>query len=360
MSRATVIDVDLHLAERPADLAPYCDLPWRHVLRDGSVPPWNQARLVHPFLGVPPPAAPAPARSAAELRERMDGLGVEAALVLPGPLAKLGVLPTDPYAVALASAYNRWLAEAWLADGDRLFGAVIAAPQDPEAASREIERYAAHERVRAVFLPVAGLDPMLGDARYDPIYAAAEAAGHPVVLHSGIELMLPDSPHVITQFSTQLEQLALSHPLMAMGTLVHMVGRGVLARFPELRLVFLESGVSWLGHMMLRMDKEYSENRRDVPFYTDRVSGVIKRQVWVGTQPIERGGSADGLETLIGLSCGVERVLYGSHWPYADFDPPERVAGALASEGARRRVLEENARELFGIPARSGQSVASS
>ena len=124
------------------------------------------------------------------------------------------------------------------------------------------------------------------------------------------------------------------------------------ARFPGLRAVFLEAGLSWLPHLMLRMDKEYNENRRDVPFYTDRVSKWVQRQVWVGTQPIETTTDPRHLDDLIRIGPGVDHVLYGSNWPAADHDPPGRVAAAHdVSEGGLLVAISEmlfSAHKTFG------------
>lgn len=346
--RDSVMDVDFHLAERPEDLAPFCDLPWRVAVRaNDGLPPWTIRTGTHPTYArhAPPPAAHAPD----ELPGRMASLGVDAALLLPGPLMKLGILPTADYAAALAAAYNRWLAETWLTGAENVHGAILAAPQEPEGAAREIERHAGRSGVRGVVLPLAGTQPLLGDRRYDPIYAAAAAANLPLILHGGTDLQLPSSPVQPTQFASAFDRAAMSHPLVAAAHLVSIVGTGVLARFPGVRFVFMEAGLVWLTHLSLRMDKEYNENRRDVPFYTDRVSGYLARQVWVGTHPRERATDPAHLEDLARVGCGVGHVLYGSHYPYADHDPPASVLPTL-TEATRRGVMGANAAALFDLP----------
>jgi len=156
-------------------------------------------------------------------------------------------------------------------------------------------------------------------------------------------------PGIGTVFATAFEQQALSAPLLAMAHLVSMTATGVFARFPDLRVVFLEAGLSWFAHIMLRMDKEYNENRRDIPYYADRVSAYLKRQVWLGTHPLEAGPRAVDLLEIIRVSCGLDRVLYTSHTPFVDRDPPARVAAAFPDAAARDRVMAGNAAALFGI-----------
>lgn len=346
-----VVDVDRHLAETPSDLAPHCDEPWRRVLTEGgAIPPWSATNTMLPYLGARPAAAE-PARDPAAFAAALDAEGIAGALALPGPLLKIGLLPTAAYAAALARAYNRWLAATWLDDPAHpgLYGAILAAPHDPDDAAREIARWGGHARVRAVVAPLAGVGTLWGDRRYDPVYAAAEAADLPIIFHAGGDLLLPGLPQATTPAINQFEQLALSQPLLATAHLVHLIGTGVPARYPKLRLVFLDAGISWLTHITLRMDKEYNENRRDVPFYTDRVSKWIAQQVWVGTHPCEGIAAPGELETLARVSCGLDRVLYGSHWPHADRDSPGRVAGALADAAAGARIMGGNARDLLGL-----------
>jgi len=346
---AGIIDSDIHLAETPADLAPYTDLPWRHAVADpGANPPWSLNGALYPRLGAAPPAANL-IRAPADLARYLTGTGIAAGIVLSTTLLKIGSLPTAAYAAALARAYNRWLDAVWLGSDARIYGAIVAAPQDPEDAAREITRYSARRKVAGVLLPLAGVDPLWGDRCYDPIYAAAVAAGRPVLLHGGGEFLLPGMPGIGTVFATAFEQQALSAPLLAMAHLVSMTATGVFARFPDLRVVFLEAGLSWFAHIMLRMDKEYNENRRDIPYYADRVSAYLKRQVWLGTHPLEAGPRAVDLLEIIRVSCGLDRVLYTSHTPFVDRDPPARVAAAFPDAAARDRVMAGNAAALFGI-----------
>jgi uncharacterized protein len=352
-----VFDADVHLAETPADLVPHAEPPWRRVLAEPIAnPPWTTDGTVYPRFS-PRPTPAEPARGPAELAARLSERGVDGALALPGPLLKLGLVHTADYAAALAQAYNRWLVERWLegpADGPPIYGAVLAAPHDPVAAAREVERHAAHRRVVAVVAPSAGVATLWGDRRYDPIYAAAEAAGRPVLLHGVERLMAPSTTNQSSYYASEFDQEVMGHSLIAMANLTHLVGTGVLARFPKLRVVFLGSGISWLPHMMLRLDKEYSENRRDVPFYRDRISLTVRERVWVGTHPIEGTGDPRDLHDLVRVSCGIERVVYGSHWPHGNADSPERVAGAFPDEESRRRVLGGNADELFGVGVGAG------
>ncbi len=345
----SVIDVDLHLAERPDDLAPYTDQPWRRAVAEPAPnPPWSLSGSLHPWLGAARETTE-PAQTPRDLIEHMDAVGISAGIALPGPLLKLGALPTAAYAAALARAWNRWLDAEWLGHDGRIYGAIIAAPQAPKDAAREIARAAGHPWVAGVLLPMGGVDPLWGDRRYDAIYAAATDAHLPVILHAGGDLLLPGSPNRGTQFASVFEQQAMSHPLAAMANLVSMTSTGVFARFPALRVLFLEAGISWFTHIVLRMDKEYNENRRDIPYYTERVSASLHRQVWLGTHPLEAAARPADMSDLLRLSGGSARIVFGSHWPLVDHDAIDRVTAAFPDAETRANVMGGNAAALFGI-----------
>jgi predicted TIM-barrel fold metal-dependent hydrolase len=163
---------------------------------------------------------------------------------------------------------------------------------------------------------------------------------------------------LIPVFGSRFEQYAMSQPLTAIAHLVSMVSSGLFARYPDVRVAFLEAGLSWFTHIVLRMDKEYNENRRDIPYFTDRPSKYLRRQVWLGTHPLEARQPPDDLGALVAIASGTDRLLFGSHWPYPDRDAAGRVAACFPDAADRQRVLGGNAAELFApiadVRARTG------
>jgi predicted TIM-barrel fold metal-dependent hydrolase len=81
-------------------------------------------------------------------------------------------------------AYNRWLVAEWLEQDSGLWGALMVAPQNPEASAREIEKYAGNSQIKAIYLPTAGVNPLWGHRKYDCVMKAAESSGWPMILHS--------------------------------------------------------------------------------------------------------------------------------------------------------------------------------
>ena len=277
----------------------------------------------------------------------LQAIDIDLAVLFPDHLLKLAVLPQADYAAALARAYNAWLVDQWTSRHAALLGAIVACPQDPEDAAREIERYADDPSIVAVYLPCAGLDPLWGHRRYDPIFDAAQNAGLPVLLHS-VTVTSPVFPFNNHGFDTEFARHATSHTFAIMANLVSMISTGVVVRFPELRIGVTEAGISWMPFLCNRLDKEYLERRREVPFLTERPSHYVKR-IYVATQPIEEPERLRDIVTLMELYDGEDTTMFASDWPHHDFDHPMKLNQVPFSEEQRRKVFGENALALFGI-----------
>src|SRR5690606_9236341 len=125
-------------------------------------------------LDPPIPGSPAPrsVKTAAAMRAELSELGIEIGIIFPDHMLLFATLPNIEYATAVSHAYNRWLVDEWLKQEPGLYGVLLACPQSPVDSAREIEKYAAEEKIVGVFLPTAGVNPLWGDRKYDPIMAA--------------------------------------------------------------------------------------------------------------------------------------------------------------------------------------------
>jgi predicted TIM-barrel fold metal-dependent hydrolase len=282
-----------------------------------------------------------------QMVEELAAIHVDLAVLFPDHLLKLPVLPQADYAAALARAYNAWLVDRWTSRHASLLGAIVACPQDPEDAAREIARYADDPSIVAVYLPCAGLDPLWGHRRYDPIYDAAQAANLPVLLHA-VTVTSPVFPFNNHGFDTEFARHATSHTFSIIANVIHMVSTGVVVRFPDLRIGVTEAGISWMPFVCNRLDKEYVERRREVPFLTERPSHYVKR-IYVATQPVEEPERLSDLVALMELYDGEDTTIYASDWPHHDFDHPMKLNQVPFTPAQRRKVLGENALTLFGI-----------
>src|SRR3954452_3960426 len=236
LSDLLIVDTDVHVHESPGELAPYCDAPWDVALR-------NVAAVPERYLDIPGfspggdgtltarfPSSHEATRmvhTAAQMAAELGELHIDLAVLFPDHLLKLAVLPQAAYAAALARAYNAWLVDRWTSRDAALLGAIVACPQDPHDAAREIERYADEPSVVAIYLPCAGLDPLWCHRRYDPIFDAAQNAGLPVMLHA-VTVTSPVFPFNNHGFDTEFARHATSHSFAIMANIVSMVSTGVV------------------------------------------------------------------------------------------------------------------------------------
>jgi uncharacterized protein len=348
-----VVDLDVHVDESPADLIPYCELPWRKSLElSAAIPhryldipgfapqfvPWAQMASIERRTTVTTPA---------QLREDIDLLGVDIPVLFPDSMLLHALVKPPAYAVELARAYNRWLIDAWLDKDPSFKGALLAPHQDPVVAAEEIRRFAGHPNVACVYLPACCVDPLYGHRSYDPMYDAAQECGLPVVLHS-VTAINPIFPFNLQAFETLFSAHVVSHTFAMVANAMSMLETGVPVRFPGLKIAFTEGGIAWVPWLAMRLDKEYSERRTDVPLLKERPSHYLK-QMFFATQPIEEPESLADMALLLQLFDGENNVVFASDWPHHDFDHPDKVLQIPISDEARRKIMGGNAARLLGL-----------
>lgn len=254
-----------------------------------------------------------------------------------------GVVPmgNEFFAAAVASALNDWQRERWLDADPRLRASIIVPTQAPEAAAREIDRVAADGRFVQVFLHVRDRMP-LGRSWYWPIYAAAERHGLPVAVHPFGSFHHPNTP--AGWASTYAEEYAAQSQLFH-AQVVSFVCQGAFARHPGLRVVLLESGVSWLPPLMWRFDKDWKGLRHDTPWVDRPPSEVIREHIRLATAPLDVAGTNE-LLTVIDHLGSEDLLVYSSDHPHAHHAPGTDAVLGLP-DPLRRKVLSGNARELY-------------
>lgn len=347
-----VVDLDVHILEEPAEIAAYCDRSWRSVIeeRQPVAPFGERLRLFPNFPGQWEPRRPV-ATTPETMRSDLDALSVDVGVLFPEYLLGLARQPNKDYAVAVAQAYNRWLLDRYVGHQVGFLGGIIVAPQNPETSADEIRRYAANDRVFGVVLPSSGVNPLWGDRRYDPIYQAAQECDLAVMYHAGGVLTLPMLPFHMEQFDTWFTQHTFSHSVAIMATLANLMATGVPTRFPRLRMVFIEAGISWVGHLMASLDRAYVERRADVAFLDHPPSYYMRRQMYFATQPVEEPEHLRDMAQLVRAFDGGANVVFASDYPHHDFDHPKKVHDIPLGDETKRRVMGENAVRLLGLPS---------
>jgi predicted TIM-barrel fold metal-dependent hydrolase len=349
-----IIDVDVHEAFSSLEaLAPYLEEPWREMILRGH---WKG--FTQPFVywasggGNRADAAPeggAPPGSDVGLmrRQLLDAYDVQAA-VLTGYFypVMLGDMQVE-FASAMASAYNGYQLEEWLAADPRLLGSVHVAPQDPHAAAREIDRVGSHPQMVQVLLGIT--TRAYGDPFYFPIFEAAQRNGLKIATHHTVyvEGALGMGRYYIER-----------HMLIPQGTMAQVISlicSGAFDRFEELEFICLEGGFTWLPHLMWRMDREYKSLRQEVPWVKRLPSEHVRERLKVATQPVE-DLSRDEMLKVIELIGSEDVIVFATDYPHFDFDSPVRSLPPRLPEGLAHKIFYENARAFYGLPRDDGRA----
>jgi len=278
----------------------------------------------------------------------MDLEGIDVAVLYPSLGLNFWGIDDSAAAVALARAYNDWLADYCASAPRRLVGAAMLPFQDPAGAVAELERAARELRFPAAFVrpnPCRGRH--LGDPAFEPVWAAAEALGVTIGVHEG-------SSNVIRTLGADrlfnpLLLHAMSHPFEQMLACATLMITGAMERHPDLHFVFLESGGAWAPYWMWRLDEQVHGFGRYAPEMKRKPSEYFRRQCWVSFESDEAS-----LPALL-PHIGERRVVWGSDYPHHDATFPGAVDKLRAAVGelppsTRRGLLGDNARTLYRLP----------
>ncbi|MSQ26219.1 MAG: amidohydrolase [Dehalococcoidia bacterium] len=279
----------------------------------------------------------------------LDRMGVDISFLYPTRgLQFWSARDMDPvFAMALASAYNDWLADFCSYAPARLQPVAGIPLFDPALAVAEVQRCARQHKVRGIFIrpnPVAGRT--LGDPAYEPLWAECERLGIAVGVHEGAYTNLPAAG--ADRFHTRWGLHAACHPMEQMMAFTGLLEGGVLQRHPKLQVAFLESGCGWMAYWLYRLDAEYAFYHMELEGnVTMKPSEYFARQCYISCEPDEPYLAA------LAKHIGEDRLLFASDYPHGDHSPDitnEMIAlESTLGKHAVRKILEINPKRLYGM-----------
>jgi uncharacterized protein len=277
----------------------------------------------------------------------MDLEGIDIAYIFPSKV--LGLLPalrSSAFAFEVAKAYNDWVISYCAADPDRLIPAAAMPQQDMVLLAEEAQRVHA-AGVRSIILrPNTVAEVNIDDPVYDALWKFCEREKIAVNLHEGFGVA--KIPRVGTERTHDTMQGHLvSHTFEHMMAVMLLITGGVMARFPDLRFAFMESGGGWAPFWLNRMDDHAEQFAKDHPPLPERPSTYFRRQCFLGIE------AEDPLLPML-IDQGLEdNLLFASDFPHFDAKFPGAVNGLTdrqdIGDAVKRKILSDNARRLNGI-----------
>ncbi len=302
------------------------------------------------YVGNSPPAA----MDAAARVERMDAEGISRTILYPTLGLFLGEIRDADLFTAHCEAYNRWIVDFCSDSGGRLIPvAQISLETDPAAAARELERAVKAGAKGGFFLPFTWQRKSPGHPDFDPIWAKAEELDVPLALHPTADPAPLDVHKRFTELAQNEENFNFTwymDVLVAQGMMqsfVSLFHYGLFDRFPNVKLVVLESQAGWIGYLLDRMDAVFrgglgaTTNMKELP------SSYFARQCFISADPDEKA-----LSRVID-HVGADRFFWASDYPHPDHDDDymTELAQLVAplSAASRRKILWENAERAYGL-----------
>jgi predicted TIM-barrel fold metal-dependent hydrolase len=195
--------------------------------------------------------------------------------------------------------------------------------------------------------------PDLGSRAWDPLWAACSDLELPVHFHIGASLTTMNF-YGNYPWPSQHEDVALGigGTLLFVGNarvVVNVICSGLLDRFPNLKMVSVESGCGWIPFILEALDYEMAEN---APHLADelslRPSEYFKRQMYATTW-FERKQLASVVEAV-----GEDNIMFETDFPHPTClfpDPLETAARNMVdlTPEVQRKILSENAVRLYRL-----------
>lgn len=348
--KVPVIDCDIHnnLPSQEA-LLPYLSERWRkhhktfgmrgHV---GSAYPRAMPNAAR-HDSWPPSGLPPGADLPFMQQQWLDEWDMEYGIL--NPLVGAGGQLNLEYGAALAQAINEWQIAEWLDPEPRLRASMVVPYEDGELAAREIDRLGAHPGFVQVLLVVRTSEP-LGRRKYWKMYEAAVRHNLPIGIHFG---GAGGGPITGAGWPSHYIEDHGGMPQAFQAQVISLVCEGVFERFPTLKVVLIEGGFAWLPPLTWRLDRSWQKLRDEVPYLKRPPSEYVREHFWISTQPVEEPPKREYFEQLLEQLDADEKLMFATDYPHWDFDAPDRAFPTNIAPDLRRKIMAENARELYRL-----------
>ncbi|MSQ24323.1 MAG: hypothetical protein EXR58_07230 [Chloroflexi bacterium] len=270
----------------------------------------------------------------------LDTAEISAAVIYPTAGLGFGFGRDAAWAVELSRAYNDFMADKYLKASPRLKPIAILPVQDPLAAAHELRRAVEELGLVGGLLPAAGLRHPYGDPAFEPLYREADALGTVLAIHGaprrGVGVDFFDDPN---------QAFILAHPYSLMTQFTSMACEGVFARFPRMKVAFLEAGCGWVPYLIERIDRRMVA-RGNGPLASEQVRDC----------PIYFHAELEEKEVLpLAVSVvGDDRFLYATDFPHESAETASRALQSFlnrddVSQSTKQKILCDNVKAMYGL-----------
>jgi len=228
--------------------------------------------------------------------------------------------------------------------------------QEPEEAVNELRRIVTQLGACGAVIPSTGFKGHLGAKEYWPIYAEANRLGCCLGIHGGAHENL--GMDYLTPFAPIN---ALGHPFGLMIAFAGIIFNGIFDKFPNLRIGFMEGGVSWLQMCIERFERswethiQYDGRQECIQLQPgDNVSAYIRRHIDAGRIFVGCEGTESTLDQAI-TAIGNKPFIFSSDFPHevnnerCKHEIAEIIENKHLTDDDKHAILHCNAERLYDL-----------
>ena len=292
------------------------------------------------YEGGPHPTTP-------ELRLKdMQSDGIDAEVIYG--IVGVGMRFTDPELTKLVyEIYNSWVVDFCNSYPGRWAALACLPNHDPSVAASELRRVAKLGLKGADFAVASAVKPVWHQD-WDILWEAASECNVPISFHAtGPIIRGPSDKQMEAEYNLQHRLTTVSlFQVAGSEYLASVIFSGACDRFPNLKFVLGECGITWIPHVLNRMDEEFDD---------------LGHGLGLSLKPTEfwkrQGYSTFQHELLVPEFLpfvGEDNVIWGSDYPHPDGTWPDSqkwLAHDLdgVSPEIRKKITRDNAGKLYGF-----------
>jgi predicted TIM-barrel fold metal-dependent hydrolase len=272
----------------------------------------------------------------------LDKLGIDVQFLMPSTLYA-NITEEPAYEAALYRTYNRYMAQQCRGCSDRLKWAALLPLRDASQAGEAIEEMQKLGAAAAVVYGTVG-NRMLSHSSFAPVWEEFARSGLPLCVHMG------SSYAALNELCENiLDSNMISKALPANLAFVALVGHGMLDRYPNMKIGFLEFGAEWIFYMAGRLKHYAALNRRRMP----SSKGLLQRDVddYFKSGRIFVAAEADDAMLVQEMTLlGEDQILFSSDFPHDEGRGDamkEIIERNDISQSQKKKILHHNTVRFF-------------
>jgi predicted TIM-barrel fold metal-dependent hydrolase len=180
-------------------------------------------------------------------------------------------------------------------------------------------------------------DTPLGKRALWPIYEAAERLDLPVGVHAGSAYHNP--PTAVGWGSYHIEDY-VGQAQAFQTQLTSLIVEGVFAKYPRLKMVMLESGISWISPFLWRLHKFWRGVRMETPWVDRAPLEIVRSNIRFSLQPFDAPPEPETLIRLFDHMQSDELVLFSTDYPHWQFDGQDALPAGLTPDLVRKIMID--------------------